>query len=559
MNINVRLGDVEFPFKKLLPNIRNGDRNYRLPNGAIFVIPEEWFALGEDLQRSKRTKTGFQVEKYQLDILSHIKSKKIKEHLNNIESIKEEKASIHFKGELRPYQNDGLSWLMFLYRNGFGGILADDMGLGKTVQTLSFLQKIKEEETTAQILLIAPTSLLFNWQNEAKSFTPNLKTYVHTGGNRLKRRKLFQEFDLIITSYGLIRNDHHLFNEEEFLCIVLDESQYIKNQSAKSTQLINKLSAKHRLCLTGTPIENSIKDLWSQMNFLNKGLLRSARAFEQEFVRKIEKDQDKEKASELKKLVKPFVLRRTKQQVAKDLPPLTEKVVYCEMSEAQKNRYEEVKSEYRNELFQIGEQPKTENKLSILQGLTKLRLMADHPILLDADYLGDSGKHQSILEHIQTAVDEGHKVLVFSQFVSYLTVLERDLKLRSIPHLLLTGSVPSLERKKRVKEFQENENFPVFLISLKAGGVGLNLTAADYVFITDPWWNPATEAQARDRTHRIGQKNSVISYKFISTDTVEEKILKLQQRKKVIASDVIEIEENIMKNLKTEELHKLFE
>ncbi|MFY0644168.1 MAG: DEAD/DEAH box helicase [Bacteroidia bacterium] len=560
LNINVRLGDFEFPFKKLLPSIRNGERNYTLPNGSVFIIPQEWFALGEDLQRTKRTNKGFQVEKYQLDILSHIKSKKIREHLNKIESIKEEQVSKKFQGTLRPYQIDGLSWLMFLYRNGFGGILADDMGLGKTVQTLAFLQKILEEqESPTQILLVAPTSLLYNWQNEAQKFTPDLNTYVHTGGNRLKRRELFQDFDLIITSYGLMRNDHHIFSEEDFLCIVLDESQYIKNQSAKSTQLINKLKSRHKLCLTGTPIENSIKDLWSQMNFLNKGLLRSARAFEQEFVKAIEKDQDRTKAEELKKLVKPFVLRRTKQQVAKDLPALTEKVVYCQMSEEQKNMYEEVKSEYRNELFQIGEEKKKENKLSILQGLTKLRLMADHPVLLEEEYSGDSGKHQSILEHIQTAVDEDHKVLVFSQFVSYLSILERDLKTRGIPYLLLTGSVSSMDRKKRVKEFQEGHEYPVFLISLKAGGVGLNLTAADYVFITDPWWNPATEAQARDRTHRIGQKNSVISYKFISTDTVEEKILKLQQRKKVIASDVIEIEENIMKNLKTEELQKLFE
>ena len=564
LNIEITIGEFKIPFKKFLPFIKKGEDEYLLPNGHVFLIPEEWFALGEKLLFSKVDGSQFKVPKFQLDILDHIKSNTIKDHLNQIKSIKEESVSKNFKGKLRPYQLEGLSWLMFLHHNRFGGILADDMGLGKTIQTLAYLQKIKDEyksseESKFPSLLVAPTSLLFNWFQEVGQFTPKLKVHIHAGSSREKTAVNLNKYDLVITSYGLIRNDFALFEEMQFNVIILDESQHIKNQSAKSTQLINKLNSVHRLCLTGTPIENSIKDLWSQMNFLNKGLLKSAKQFESEYVRPIEKQQDKSKTLKLQELVKPFVLRRTKLQVAKDLPDLTEKTIFCEMSSEQKTRYEEIKSEYRNNLLQIVEEQGLEkSKLSILQGLTKLRQLASHPRLVDPDYTGDSGKHNSLLEHIKTAIEEGHRILVFSQFVSYLEILERDIVKLKIPYLKLTGSTPAAERKKNVNTFQKSNEHPIFLISLKAGGVGLNLTEADYVFIADPWWNPAAEAQARDRTHRIGQKNKVISYKFISTDTVEEKIIKMQNRKKVYATDIIQIEENVIKNLKAQDLKSLF-
>lgn len=564
LNIEINIGTNQIYFKQLLPYIKNGDHEFPLEDGSYFIIPEEWFTLGQKLSHSKTQANHFLIAKFQLDLLEFIKSDKIKEHLKTVQYIKEEHVSKSFKGKLRPYQIEGLSWLMFLHKNRFGGILADDMGLGKTVQTLAYLLKIQEEfsdetDTGLPSLLVAPTSLLHNWEQEALLFTPKIKTYVHSGINRKKSLTQLKKYNLIITSYGLIRNDFELFSEIEFRVIILDESQHIKNQAAKSTQLINKLQASHKLCLSGTPIENSIKDLWSQMNFLNKGLLGSAKQFEAEYVKPIEKKNDIKQTEKLQKLVKPFVLRRTKGQVAKDLPALTEKTIYCEMTEEQKKWYEEIKSEYRNSLLNIVEQQGLEkSKLSILQGLTKLRQLANHPKLVIEDYIHSSGKHDTVLQHIETVVSEGHKVLVFSQFVSYLNIIAKDLQKAGISFLTLTGSTPVVDRKHLVKKFQEEDSHRVFIISLKAGGVGLNLTAADYVFIVDPWWNPAVEAQARDRSHRIGQKNKVISYKFISSDTVEEKIIKLQQRKSSYATDIIQIEENVIKNLQMDDLSILF-
>ncbi|MBR9860259.1 ATP-dependent helicase [bacterium] len=574
LNVKVTIGEQEYPFSTFLKNIRNGNRLFKLKNGKIFLIPESWFAIGEKLLRFKKD-GGFRLNKFQVDALDIIPSKSVSKHLQQLVEIKEEQPDEAFKGTLRPYQLEGLSWLMFLYHNRFGGILADDMGLGKTVQTLAFLQKVirlnpaKQEEVQVdlfstkkirrQSLLIAPTSLLYNWESEAAQFVPELDVYIHAGPFRAKDAAELRHYDLIITSYGLIRNDFELFNDLDLLYIVLDESQNIKNRNAKSTQMINKLEADYRLCLTGTPIENSVKDLWSQMNFLNKGLLGSAQYFDRNFVKPIEKKKDVEVTESLKKLVKPFVLRRTKSQVAKDLPDMTEKTIQCPMNPEQEARYEEIKSEYRNQILDLVEDQGLEkSKLSILQGLTKLRLMSNHPVLVDPEWTHGSGKHDVLLEYVQTAVDEGHKILIFSQFVSYLDLLKKDIEKLKIPHLILTGSTSSKDRKKRVKQFQEEDEYPVFLISLKAGGTGLNLTAADYVFIVDPWWNPAVEAQARDRTHRIGQGNKVFSYKFISASTVEEKIVSLQKKKKKIAKDIIQIEENVIKSLSQEDLKDLF-
>lgn len=560
VNMQVHLGDISFPFKALVGSIKRGDRFYKLSNGQLFLIPEEWFALGQNLENIRRSGNGFKIPKYQLEVLQLIPSKTIKDHLLGLESIREEEPDELFKGTLRPYQKDGLSWIMFLYRNGFGGILADDMGLGKTVQTLAFLQKVNAlRDKDSPALLVAPTSLLFNWEKEAEIFTPNLNVYIHKGQRRNKEIEFIKAHDLVVTSYGLIRNDFEILDQIRFSCIVLDESQYIKNQSSKSTQLINKLHSDHRLCLTGTPIENSIKDLWSQMNFLNKGLLGSSRAFQLEYVKPIEKEMDKDKMAELSKKVKTFVLRRTKQQVAKDLPALTEKTILCEMSPEQKSWYEEIKSQYRNELLDLVEKQGVErSKLSILQGLTKLRQLANHPKLLDEDTSFESGKHQQIMKHLQVVIEEDHKVLIFSQFVSYLKLLSKDLRRMRIPHFQLYGETGIEDRNRMVESFQNGSTEKVFLISLKAGGVGLNLTAADYVFITDPWWNPAAEAQARDRTHRIGQTNKVISYKFISDETVEEKIITLQNKKKSYASDIIQVEDNIIRSLELKDVRSLF-
>jgi superfamily II DNA or RNA helicase len=562
LEVIITIDSEQLLFSNIVKEMKKGRSQITLQNGHIFLFPKEWFTLGKALSNSGKDGNTFQVKKYQIDVLSLIKSKKIKEHLNTLVDIKEESPHKLFKGKLRPYQNDGLSWLMFLKNNNFGGILADDMGLGKTIQTLAFLQRVKQDDhlisNQPSFLLVAPTSLLYNWVQEIATFTPDLSVAIHSGPKRAKHEDELPAVDILITTYGLIRNDIQLFRSILFETVVLDESQNIKNHSAKTTQFIQQLTAKCRIALTGTPIENTVKDLWSQMNFLNKGLLGSLKTFEENFAKPIEKQNDNAKAQELQKLVKPFLLRRTKSEVAKDLPPLTEKIVYCKMTESQAKYYEEVKSEYRNSIVDLVEEkglPKA--KFSILQGLSKLRQIANHPVLTDKEYTADSGKHIILLNKIKDAISDGHKVLVFSQFVRYLNLLEKDINTLELPYFKLTGSTTKEKRALYVAGFQATKEATVFLISLKAGGIGLNLTSADYVFIVDPWWNPAAEAQARDRSHRIGQKHSVFSYKFIAKDTIEEKITALQARKQRISKDIIVSENSILSNLDINELQYL--
>ena len=562
LKIILSVGGAEIPFDTIVKQMKKGKRELVLPNGQVFLFPEEWFALGTSLFSTKSVENQYSIKKYELNILNHIKSPAVKKHLNGLVEYKKVSPNKHFKGKLRPYQVEGLSWLVFLKNNQFGGILADDMGLGKTVQALAFLQKViaSTRPSSPSFLLVAPTSLLYNWQHECNTFTPNLRVCIHTGSKRHTNIQQFNDADLIITSYGLIRNDHAMFEQMSFEVILLDESQNIKNYSAKTTQCINKLNAKCRVALTGTPIENTIKDLWSQMNFLNKGLLGSLTAFNENFAKPIEKEDDPKKIQQLKQLINPFLLRRTKEEVAKDLPNLQEKIVYCEMTEAQAKYYEEVKSSYRNELLKSMENEtfKT-SKLSVLQGLSRLRQIANHPSMVDETYTNDSGKHELLLEKIHRGIADGHKILVFSQFVTYLEIIEKSFIERNTSYFKLTGATPKKNRQKDVTKFQHFDKPCVFLISLKAGGVGLNLTAADYVFIADPWWNPAAEAQARDRSHRIGQNQPVFSYRFISRNTIEEKIAKLQSQKKKFSSELIQSESNMLQRLNPKDLKFLLD
>ena len=560
----VTIDEYKIPFSKIVSEMKKGQVQMTLPNGKIFLFPEEWFALGESLYYSKQQNNRYTIQKYELNILNHIQSQEIRKHLNKLVDIQDEHPHSLFKGNLRPYQKDGLSWLMFLMNNRFGGILADDMGLGKTIQALALIQKVfhalPQQKNSPPFLIITPTSLLYNWVNECSKFTPELRVCIHSGNKRNKELNQFKNVDLIITSYGLIRNDTELFEQAQFEIILLDESQNIKNYSAKTTQYINKLKANCRIALTGTPIENTVKDLWSQMNFLNKGLLGSLNQFNEKYAKPIEKENDNTKTEDLKKIIKPFLLRRTKEEVAKDLPDIQEKIIYCKMSDEQEKYYEKVKSEYRNDILNIENQQEFKSsKLSVLQGLSKLRQISNHPILMDNNYAHNSGKHDLLLEKIHTGIADGHKILVFSQFVTYLELLEKSLKKSSISYYKLTGSTPKAKRQQYVQDFQTQLSPCVFLISLKAGGVGLNLTAADYVFIADPWWNPAAEAQARDRSHRIGQTKPVFSYKFISRGTIEEKITRLQNQKKKISKDLIHVDGNILSNMNMKDLQILLE
>ena len=439
------------------------------------------------------------------------------------------------------------------------GILADDMGLGKTIQTLSFLLKQKENGNQTPSLVVLPTSLVHNWCNEARKFAPALNVLVHTGVGRRKELEYFTKFDLILTTYGIVRQDIKQLKDFPFHYVILDESQMIKNPESKTAKAIRKLVSSYRLSLTGTPIENTVMDIWSQMAFLNPGLLGNEAFFKRFYVTPIEKNKDAKRSAKLKRIISPFILRRKKNQVEQDLPPKIEKLQFCEMADEQEKLYEDIKNTYRNYLMElISQNTLKKNKLNILTGLQKLRQIAIHPKLVEPDNfeLKHSGKYKEVKRLLKQVIEtEGSKVLIFSQFVKMLQLLRKDLDEEKIRYNYLDGMTK--DRQSQVDSFQKDESIKVFLISLKAGGVGLNLTAADYVFILDPWWNPAVENQAIDRSHRIGQKRTVFYYKFITKDSIEEKIVALQRRKAKLSDDIISVEEDIYKSLDVGELEDL--
>ncbi|UKJ07757.1 DEAD/DEAH box helicase [Solitalea lacus] len=563
----VRFGSYEIPFIDLKHHILNRKREFTLPSGEIAIIPESWFntygnlfafAEGNKHLKLKKHFVGL-VQEYANSELAEVTMDRKLRRLEQFEEIEDIPIPEHFKGELRPYQKAGFNWFNFLSSYNLGGCLADDMGLGKTVQTLALLQKVKEQSDVHQTsLLIMPTSLIDNWISEAKKFTPKLKVHVFTGAARDKDVSLFAKYDLILTTYGIVRIDHELLEKFYFHYIILDESQNIKNPHSKSARSVKTLKSKHKLILTGTPVENTVADLWTQLSFVNPGLLGSHTYFQNEFIIPIEKKQDEEKLLRLQALIKPFILRRTKDQVAKELPDKTEQIFYCGMSEEQEKVYEETKSFYRNELLRlITESGVAKSQIPVLQGLTRLRQIANHPKLVDESYKFDSWKFSLVIELLQNTLTRGHKVLVFSQFVKHLQLLRNVLDGLNINYAYLDGATQN--RSANIKAFKENDDIQLFLISIKAGGTGLNLIEADYVFLLDPWWNPAVEQQAIDRAHRIGQTKNVFIYKFITKNSVEEKILKLQKKKKSLSSSLITVEDSFEKSLTTEDIKALLD
>ncbi|MBA9075906.1 DEAD/DEAH box helicase [Rufibacter quisquiliarum] len=560
----VRFGPYEIPFIKLRNHILTKRREYKLPNGQIAIIPEEWFTQYLELFAFSEGDDELKLHKHHLSLVSDLQngnlatvtmSRKL-EKLREFEAVEDKPLPSGFKGELRPYQKAGYNWLHFVQEFHFGGCLADDMGLGKTVQTLAMLQHRKEHGAQSASLLVMPTSLIYNWLAEAQKFTPQLRILTYTGTYRNKNVSQFKHYDLILTSYGIVRLDHEILQKYVFDYVILDESQAIKNPNSNTSVSIRELKSKHRLILTGTPVENSTLDLWSQMSFINPGLLGTQNFFKKEFLRPIEKLKDEHKTRRLHALIKPFILRRHKSQVATELPEKIEHVTYCKMTEEQEHAYEETKSYYRNKILKtIEEQGTGKSQFMLLQGLMKLRQIANHPLMADPTYEAESGKLGEVLRLTKNVVSEGHKVLIFSQFVKHLDLVRAALDERKIKYAYLDGSTK--DRQAQVNSFQNDPNLPVFLISLKAGGVGLNLTAADYVFILDPWWNPAVEAQAVDRAHRIGQQNTVFTYKFITKNSVEEKILALQDKKIQLVSDLISTDEAVIKRLTKEDIESL--
>ena len=591
IHISVKFGEFTIPFVKLKKYILNNIREFVLPNGEIAVLPEEWFARYKGLLPfAKVNGDKLQFDKHHFLLLEN----KLKDILGSVaEKLKRldgpEKEEIMIpetlKAKLRSYQMEGYQWLHHLYENEFGGCLADDMGLGKTLQTLALLLKLKrlkkgviihhpmisngqldlfaQQQEPADYqsasIIVLPTSLVHNWENEIKKFTPSLKTYKYVGIHRKRTidiEKIIPYYDVILTTYGTVRNDIEMLRNTSFFYAILDESQFIKNPSSKTYKAIVQLRSKHRLVLTGTPIENSLSDLWAQMNFLNPGLLGNQAFFQKMFITPIEKQGDSKQQEQLQLIIRPFILRRKKDEVAKDLPPLTEQIIYCSMTEKQEKMYEEEKSIIRNAILEsIDKDGLEKSSIVVLQGLTKLRQLANHPALLDKDMEENSGKFDQIISMLENLVAENHKVLVFSSFVTHLELVREYIESKKWRFSMLTGQ--TTKREKVINEFQDDPQNHIFLISLKAGGVGLNLTKAGYVFIIDPWWNPAAENQAVSRAHRIGQDKQVFVYRFITENSIEEKIQLLKERKTSLA-DLFINSNNPFKEITREELIDLF-
>ncbi len=581
LQARVYFGSYSIPFIRLKPYIEQGIREYPLPSGEVALLPESWFTKYADLFAFLTTTPTsedllhLRKHHYQLLDAEHTKagsatSGKYIQALKGMEPGDQQNKGLPqtLNVSLRDYQKEGYRWLMFLREQGFGGCLADDMGLGKTLQTLAAILKDKEDaeantgESAADEnkgrmnLVIMPASLLHNWRAEILKFTPQLSCLVYTGNDRGEMIRWFEHYDVILTTYGLARNDIKLLERYQFNYIILDESQVIKNPSSKSAKAVKQLNSRYRLVLTGTPIENSLMDLWSQMAFLNPGLLGSYRFFKKTYGVPIEKQKDEAKRNKLRVLIKPFLLRRTKEEISEELPSLTEKTHYCIMNEAQQEEYDRIKSYYRNQILgNVDHYGLQQSQFMILRGITQLRLASNHPKLVNKDYPSDASKFDEILQKVEELAASGHKILVFSQFVKHLDFLKASLEHKGIGYALLTGS--SRNREQIIQDFREDTQKPVFLISLKAGGVGLNLVEADYVFIADPWWNPATESQAINRAHRIGQDKRVIAYKFITKGTIEEKILKLQEQKSELVRDVIQANQRLSYQLTREDLEML--
>jgi superfamily II DNA or RNA helicase len=561
----------------LLAAARKGTNLVRLGDGTFGVLPEDWLrrygalaSTGDahaDHMRFERSQVGLldALLAEQPDAHSDAPFEQLRAELQNFSGIQREPPPAGFIGELRPYQLDGLGWFAFLRRVRFGGCLADDMGLGKTVQVLALLESRRElrehnvgeanRSAPGPSLVVMPKSLIFNWKQEAARFAPRLKILDHTGTQRRKGARHFAEWDVILTTYGTLRRDAADFRNARFDYVILDEAQAVKNAASDSAKAVRLLRGEHRLALSGTPIENHLGELWTLFDFLNPGMLGTAAVFKS--IHAATNDPDTKTREALARALRPFLLRRTKEQVAPELPAKLEQTLYCELESKQRKLYDELRDHYRDALSKRVERDGIgRSKIHILQALLHLRQAAIHPALIDARRAAEpSAKLDMLMPQLTEVIDEGHKVLVFSQFTQVLALVRSRLDELHLTYEYLDGK--TRDREARVARFQNDPDCKLFLISLKAGGVGLNLTAAQYVYLLDPWWNPAVEAQAIDRAHRIGQKRSVFAYRLIARDTVEEKILELQATKRDLADAIINADNALIRSLGKEDLELL--
>ncbi|MGJ7033750.1 SNF2-related protein [Niabella hirudinis] len=566
--LKASFGKQQASLKQLHSAIRNKRKFVQLDDGTLGILPDEWIGRltryfnaadidGELLKIPKISFIEIQ-DLFEAEALSESLVTEIESYTRSfygVGKLPDTPVPADLKAGLRDYQLEGLNWLCFLDQFNFGGCLADDMGLGKTLQIIAFILSQREKYGHQTNLVVAPTSLLFNWQEELQKFAPSLKVGLHYGAERQRTVDALKGYEVVLTSYGMMVSDIRLLKAFRFNYIFLDESQAIKNPASERYKAARLLQSRNKIVLTGTPVENNSFDLYGQLSFACPGLLGSKQHFRDIYAIPIDKFEYSKRAVELRQKIQPFILRRTKKQVARELPEKTEMVIYCEMNAEQRRVYDHYERELREFISATDEEAIRKNSMHVLTGLTKLRQICNAPVLLKE---GHSGAHAVKIEVLAAQIEsksKEHKILVFSQFVGMLDLIKAELEQRNIAFEYLTGQTK--DRGDKVHHFQTNESVRVFLISLKAGGVGLNLTEADYVYLVDPWWNPAAENQAIDRSHRIGQTKNIIAVRLICTNTIEEKIVRLQQKKKQLAQGLITTEASFFKTLSKTELLKI--
>jgi SNF2 family DNA or RNA helicase len=565
--IGIRFGKTKTSLKRVQKAVRNKSKYVQLDDGTLGILPLEWierftkyFNAGEvtdeDILSIHKINYAAIDELFDQQVMDEeVKAELFtyREKLADFDKITHVEVSADLKTTLRPYQQQGLNWLNFLDDFNFGGCLADDMGLGKTMQIIAFILSQRNKRDRNTNLLVVPTSIIFNWQAEVKKFAPSIRMHTIYGADRIKNTSEFDGYEIILTSYGTLLADIGFLKHYQFNYVFLDESQQIKNPDSQRYKAVRLLKSRNRIAITGTPIENNTFDIYGQLSFACPGLLGTKQYFKDIYAVPIDKFKSHKRAAELQHKIKPFVLRRTKQQVAAELPEKTEMVLYCEMKEQQRKIYDAYEKEFREYISATTSDELRKTPMNVLKGLTKLRQICDSPLLIDGEKPpgSESAKIEMLIEQIESKQHQ-HKILVFSQFVSMLELIRKELLSRKIEFCWLTGSTRN--REAVVNEFQNNPKISVFLISMKAGGTGLNLTEADYVYIVDPWWNPAVENQAIDRSHRIGQSKHVVAVRMICPDTVEEKIMQMQDFKRSLADNLVNTDSSFLQSMSKTDL-----
>ncbi len=568
VNGRISYDEHHVDLKDVIGAFNRRDRFIQLSGNRVGLLPKglDSYGLNGLAEEGEIIQNGIRLHRSRLGSLSEIFDStanfsyddtfaNLKEKLLSFTGLKEALPSTKFKGDLRPYQQEGVNWLAFLYEYGFHGLLADDMGLGKTVQVLAFLSRL---EIVKPILIVLPTSLIFNWKRELEHFLPGPPVVIYQGAQRTPWPNDLSSPPIILTSYSTLRIDLTFFQSHEYQCIILDEAQMIKNPNTLTAQAIHKLKGGFRLSLTGTPVENHLTEIWAHFRFIMPDLFGS----EKKFNAQIESGgADFRHLQMIRRKMRPFTLRRKKDEVAKDLPEKIEQIVWVEMAPAQRKVYEDLLAGFKSNLFKkVALDGVGKHRMEVLEAILRLRQICCHPLLAigQSEEFCDapSAKLEALLQDIETAVEEGRKVLVYSQFTSMLQLIAKEIRAREWSFVYLDGQTK--DREKVVNEFQDNSTTLIFLISLKAGGIGLNLTAADYVFLFDPWWNEAVENQAIDRAHRIGRKDTVIAKRYVIVETIEEKMMTLKAAKRSLAADIMQ-EDVPISQLTLDDLHYLLE